>query len=949
MQTGRPGRRPGTGRAPPAGHGPGAAWLLAAALALAGCTDPTASDLVGKARASLAAQDAEAARVQLKSALELAPDLTDARWLLGRLLHQRGNMPGAEFELRRALDGGHPPDQVLPLLAEAMLANGKALQLQEQFGGAVLGDAEARLRFTVALAQAAAATGAREEAQRLVAVLLAAQPDLGVALRLRARLTAEAGDRGTALKQVQALLERQPQDAEAWLLQGDLLAPPRPPNAEPGPRPGAADAIAAYRQALQRQPQLLAAHGALVRLLLEQGDLTSAVIQWNTLLKLAPRHRQTLVLEVGICVARGDHQRALNVAQRLLRDTPDDAEVRRLAGVAALQLGALAQAEGHLARASQLLPQSPAVRRLLAQAQLRAGHPDRVLATLAPLTQGIEPDIDALLMQVQAMRLAGDQAGADSTLLRATWRRPDDARLRTAQALAALARGDITPQDLDKLRAAAAADPGVDIDRGLIDALVRRGDLAAATQAVDALARKRPDDPEPDMLRAGIAQARKDGPAARRHYEAALRHRPDHLLAIDALAALDLAEGQPAAARARYEALLQRNPRHVPAMLALASVLGRSGADAAEVDALLQAAVAAEPADAAARLRLADQLLATHRPKDALEATQRGLAALPDHPQLLDRLGRAQLLLGNVQQAVAAFTKVTTAEPRSATAMLRLAEAQWAARSGAAAAAAVRRAAVLAPGLPEVQLAQAQLALRENQPDEALALARRLQAQQPESGAGWSIEAEVAMRRGQWPAAVAALRQVVQRVAPGDAPVRLHRALLAARQPEEAEAFAQRWRRQQPDDLAFMVHLGGERLAQGQPERAAALYRQVLQRQPGHLEALMALARLKARQKQPGAVDLAEEALGQAPHSVAALDTLAFALASEQQLARAVEVQRQAVHAWPDVQELRLQLARLMIANNDKSGARLELQALAQLGPRFERQAEVSALLRDTE
>ena len=109
--------------------------------------------------------------------------------------------------------------------------------------------------------------------------------------------------------------------------------------------------------------------------------------------------------------------------------------------------------------------------------------------------------------------------------------------------------------------------------------------------------------------------------------------------------------------------------------------------------------------------------------------------------------------------------------------------------------------------------------------------------------------------------------------------------------------------------------------------------------------ALNNLAYVLAMQKKPGAVALAERALQRAPKSAAVLDTLALALAAEQQLPRALDVQKQAVAAAPDNHGFRLQLAKLMVQSGDKANARSELSALAALGNKFPRQAEVAALI----
>jgi putative PEP-CTERM system TPR-repeat lipoprotein len=918
-----------------------AGMALAAALVggLAACGGPDTGKLIEAARASLAKQDVEAARIHLKGALQQSPDHGEARFLLGQLLLDSGDMAGAEVELRRALELQHPEQQVLPALASSLLGQNKGALLLQQFGSTKLADPTAQARLQTSLAMAEAGSGNTDAAATRVDGVLRDLPDHSPALLLRARLAAARGDQADALAQVKALLARQPDLAEAWQLQGDLLL--RGPAGQPAPT--TAPAIAAYQEALKHQPNNTTAHAAIIGLHLGAGDVAAATTQWQALQKAAPKSAQTLFFEAVLAGQRGDHKRTRELAQLLLRSTPDNLQLLLLAAQAELQLNGVAQAEAHLSKAVQLAPKAPGPRRQLAQVLLRGGQSDKALATLAPLL-GDNADVESLSLAAQAQMMKGDTAAADASFARAAKLKPDDLRVRMVIALSNVAKGK-GPAALAELRAVAAADKGINADMALINLLLRGNDAAGALRAVDSLAAKLPADALPDQLRGRIALQRKDLPAARKHFEAALTKNADYLPALAGLATLDLNDQQPDAARARFDAALQRNPKNAGAMLALAELTARSGGKPEDAVGWLNKAVATDPADPTPRMLLIDQLLGTNQAKAAQDAAQAGLALLPDNAELLDRLGRAQLMAGAPEQAVATFSRLAAAAPRSALPQLRLADAHTAARNTSAAAAAVRRAGELAPDSPLVQQAQVMLALQENKPDVALTIARKVQAQRPDDATGYSMEGDVELRRKNWDAAATALRKAVARPRAGDAPQRLHAALTAGKQAAEADAMAQDWRKKHPEDMAFVLHLGDQALASGKPAEATALYQQVIDKQPANVLALNNLAYVLAMQKKPGAVALAERALQRAPKSAAVLDTLALALAAEQQLPRALDVQKQAVAAAPDNHGFRLQLAKLMVQSGDKANARSELSALAALGNKFPRQAEVAALI----
>jgi Flp pilus assembly protein TadD len=120
----------------------------------------------------------------------------------------------------------------------------------------------------------------------------------------------------------------------------------------------------------------------------------------------------------------------------------------------------------------------------------------------------------------------------------------------------------------------------------------------------------------------------------------------------------------------------------------------------------------------------------------------------------------------------------------------------------------------------------------------------------------------------------------------------------------------------------------------------------VLQVQPRNALAMNNVAWLLAKQGKSGAVAMAESANALMPERPQLLDTLATALAAEQQVAKAIETQKRALALSPQDPALKLNLARHYLQNGEKPRARAELEDLARLGERFGGQAEVSALLK---
>src|ERR1017187_5319516 len=98
----------------------GTTMAMAIAMLLGACGGDKPEALLASAKDYLAKNDAKAAGIQIKNALQKDPGLA---------LLASGDATGAEVELRKALDGKYPADQVVPLLAQALLRSGQAKKL----------------------------------------------------------------------------------------------------------------------------------------------------------------------------------------------------------------------------------------------------------------------------------------------------------------------------------------------------------------------------------------------------------------------------------------------------------------------------------------------------------------------------------------------------------------------------------------------------------------------------------------------------------------------------------------------------------------------------------------------------------------------------------------------------------------------------------------------------
>ncbi len=904
-----------------------------AALLLAACSAPDDGERLAAARAHLAAGERPAAIIELKSALQANPRSGEARYLLGKALLDGGDAVAASVELRKAAELDYDANVLTPVLASALVAEGEARRVVERWADTALATPDATAQLKTALAMAHARLEQPDLADRAVDAALAAQPGHLPALLLKARLAAARGDATGAIARLDEAASRDPKQADIWALKGELqLRALRDPQA----------ARASFERAVALRPELVDVHAEIVTLQLADGGVDAARDYVAKLEKSLPDTPTLRLLRARVAFASKDYAAARDLAVPLVQIAPNHPILLQLAGAAQYQLGALPQAENLLAQAVRVAPGAPLASLLLARVHLRTGHPDKALAVLRPLLDAETPRADALLLAGEAQLQLNDAPAAEAAFARAAQLQPNSSRARTALALAQIGKGQAA-SGLSELETIAGADTGATADLALIASHLQRRDLAKALLAVDGLEKKQPNNPLTANLRGRIQVLQGDAKAARASFDRALALDPHYFPALASAAALDVAEDRPDEARRRLDTAIAAAPNNHRAMLAQAALSRRTGG--ADVRKWLERAVDAAPGDVTSRLQLIEELLRAGDAKSALAAAQDANTALPDRRELLYALAQAQMAAGDHQQAVSTFTRLSKIPNALQPATIGIADALVAQKDYAGAERHLLAALQTDPGLLPVRRKLAQLMTSDGRNNDALALARELQKSRPDDAAGFELEAEIEMQRRRGDAAVAAMRTALAKRPTPDTAARLHTVMLATDQTTDAAAFAAQWLKGHPSDAAFRFYLGDAALARRDWAAAEAHYRDVLRLQPDNALALNNVAWMLVKQGKPGALALAQRANTLLPNSVPVLDTLALALGAEQQLPRAIELQRKTIRLAPDDPTLKMTLARLYLQSGAKAEARAELQDLAKLGDKFRDHAEVQTLL----
>jgi cellulose synthase operon protein C len=903
---------------------------------LGGCSGDNPESLIASSKEFLAKNDSKAAVIQLKNALQKDPNLGEARFLLGKALFESGDIAGAEVELRKALERKYANDQTIPLLASAMLATGQAKKVTDEFAKTQLSAGEPLAALKTTLSAAYAAQGSREAAQAELAAALATMADYAPAQLANARMQAGKQNFDEAQTIVDQVLAKNPKNHDALLLDGMLQAAKGNPD----------NALALYRKAIEAKPDFLLAHSAIISSLFQQQKLDEATKQIELLKKVAPKHPQTIYLDAQATYQRKDYKVARELTQQLLKISPNNPNSLQIAGAVEYQLRSYVQAEAYLSKAIQLAPELALARKLLISSYLRAGQPAKALATLQPVLERIEKDPSFLSIAGETYLQNGDAKKAADYFAKASKLDPDDAAKKTSLALAHMAQGN-TASGFEELEQITLADKGITADLALIAAYLRTNQPDKALKAIDSLEKKQPDNAATHNLRARTLLSKKDIPGARQSFEKALAINPGFFPAAASLAAIDLTEKKPEDARKRFEAVLAADPKNIQAMLALAELKAAAGGTTDEVASLISKAVTTNPSEVAPRLALIQFYLNKKDGKKALTAANDAAAAIPDKPEILDALGRTQQFSGDLNQAMSTYGKLSTLQPNSPLAQMRLAEINLANKNKDEAAKSLKKALDIKPDLIEAQRGLILLALDAKKPNEALSIARQVQQQKPKEPVGFVLEGDIYASEKAWPEAIKAYQNGLKQVAVPELAIKLHSALLASGNTPEADKMAANWTREHAKDVAFRMHLGDIATARKDYPQAAQNYRSALDIQPNNPLVLNNLAWVSGQLKAPKAIEYAEKANQLAPNQPPFMDTLAMLLADKGETAKAIELLRKALELSPQAGAIQLNLAKVLISTGKKDEARKELDALAKLGDKFPGQADVSKLQKE--
>lgn len=914
--------------------------LLALAQPVQAALDRGANDRYEQALQLREENDAVAAIIELKSALQADPAHLSSQLLMGEIYLDQGLGAAAEEALRTALKRGADGNAVMPMLGKALLKQGKYAKVAAEISAEGLTDENAAQVRTVR-AQAFLGQGLRQKAERELEEALRLTPN-GLAPNLvRVSIWLQTGELTRAKELAERMTKEHPVEPDTWLavssvaqLQGDYDG-----------------ALAGYSRALDMAPRHLVARLSRIALLIDLGRETEAKSDFDFLAEeFAKDPRASYMRAVWLARtsdAEGTAAALRNVLERVkqLNDRvfAEDPVLNLMTGMAYYGLGNFQQAVTRLQSYVKQQPGDVGARKALGDALLRLDDAAQAATALEPAVERNPRDIKAVSLLASAYARTQRIKQANMLLEQAIALGGENARLKSNLALLQLGAGNFQ-EGLPALDNAYADDPGNGaLGVPLVAAYLNSNDTTRALEIAEKLEASAPDEPVYTNLLGVVHFSAGRLDEAEKLFAAALAKSPNFTPAIMNLAKLELARGKVDDARRRIGPLLKAKPDSARLLLEMSRIEMAAG-NSRDGLKLAEDAWRKAPKDRVAMFHLFDTRLALEKYDAALDLI---LSAEGDYPGDFDVLSRhAQLLMRSGKQDALRplLKKMADAVTANSARLLSTAQLQFEQGFLGDADYTVSKIFQNDPTHELAGLLGIQIALARQDTAAALERSATQLANYPEAPASHMLRGEAQMAAGDYAAALASFDAVVARNGASPAVIRGYHALLATQDDAGARERLRAWTAAHPEDLEVKNALAEDHLRQGELEPANGILEELLKARPNDAALLNNVANTRFQLGKPDAVEAARAAVQLAPDDPHYNDTLGWLLVQSDQAAEGLAFLRSASARMAENPEIRFHLAACLHRMGRQAEAKKELERALRSGAAFEGRDEALAL-----
>lgn len=893
-----------------------------------------------KARQFLEQRKLREAVLELKNALSGDPENGEARFLLGEINLELGDIATAEKEFRRAKRAAWSEEAVRLGMARALL-NGKeyqkvvddieisptySLQTQADLYGlkaiallslgkqseaqAALDKARSQDETALQAARAAIILPlARQDvdaAKQAVTAALQSHPLQPVILLLQAKVVMLENDVATAKQALQKVI-----DNDALKLVTVYGRKARLELANLELQQGNLDTTQTLIEPLIKQnPNDIKAGYLAGMLAFEQGDIKLADERLLAVLKIAPGYADAQLMYGAVCYANQDDEQAAYYLEKYISAVPQNLAARKLLGRTYLRQGQFSEARRILAPGLNVDDKDPELLTLISLSELEGGKPEEGV-------EGLE----------SAAREAPESKVIRQQLLQA-YLSQGEAEKAIASLKQEVQQGDVDTQSMSML----------------LVAYIREGKFEQAFAEVDDMLKAKPDDLAVLTQAGNVYAASGDFNKASEYLDRALALDPTYLPASMSLGNMEEIAGNYDNAMVIYKRLIDASEASVLPMLAMARVSGAMGDENAQLN-WLQKAHQHAPRAVDPLLQEAEYYLTDKQLAQAKDRVNEALKLTPGLPRSLLLLGRVLVAGQSYNEALRPLNELVVKKPESIPARSLLAETYL--KLGQTADA-KRQLQTVLDQKPDHVPALALLAateLKTGNFDAALTHARRIQSGDTQSPVGFELAGDALLAKQRYSPAQKNYQQAWHRQPSATLAIKLSEVSQRLGQMSSAAEPLERWLEKSPDDVYARRFLAVAYYKMGRHKDAIEQFEQVLAQQPDNFVAMNNIAVIYTRTADPRALDYAERAYKLSQKDPGILDTYGWSLLQQGQAKQGRKILQQALDMMPTNNEIRYHYAAALLETGEAARGKLLLQDLLSSNTSFEGRKEAQRLL----
>ncbi len=888
---------------------------------------------VQSAEGYMVKEEYKSAIIQLKNALQTNPNNIKARLLLGEayLVYEDGL--AAEKEIRRVKNLTEDKARWLLPLVKSYLLQGKLKEAFDEIGE--IEKLPESIQFQAKILQATILLRAnrRAQAKEMYLKLFEQEPKNPDVLLGLARIALLEGKATESLARVEESLAIDAKHLDSLLLKAEIFRLQTKYQ----------DAIVVFSKVLSIRPFHLRALIGQTACYIAVDDLKQAQINIQTI----NQQKKGLIL-VQYLHALLDYKdkredQALEKLQSVLRVLPKHVPSNLLIGAIYYNRNHYQLAEEHLSKVIEVVPFHLSAARMLGATYLKLNKPKKSVEILKPVADEVEDGRLFALLGTAYLR-SGEAEKGEEILRKAVALEPDLASIRTQLALSKIATGKNEDALLDLESAVKSGDDLPQADALLILMKLRRQAYDDAVKASLDFVKKHPKQPLPYSLLGASYAARGELDKSKQQYREALKVDPTYTTAELNLAKFAMAEKDYASAKQHFNTILTHHKGHISALTGLAQIAENQGNTRLAFDYLRQA-VDNNPEAIAPAEKLIKFYLSKRENLKALSIARQLRQHHQGHPKVLRLHGMTQLASNQYSSAVVTFEELVLLK-QDAQAYHLLAGAQ--AKSGDLEAAldSLELALKADPNYLPALVARAGVATRLGDIEQAIAYAKVIQQKYPDKAEGYQAEADVYKLKKDYIKAGELYHKAYQMNPSRFLAMMTQRIFELTGKYEPGYEILQDWLSKHPKDVVVLRHLAVAYQDHGKTDKAINKYLQILDIAPKDVLVLNNVAWLYHISGSNKSLKFAEKAYDLAPDRAEVLDTYAWILLHNDELAKSLRLLKIAAQTAPHIPSIQYHLAFALYKDNRLKEAQNRLRQLLESKIKFPEREAAEKLLK---